>query len=192
MLDELDSSGRPGGRDVEAAPVVAQRGVDHVGITVPDLEEATAFFVEVLGCVVLYEHPGSDPARAYARLGAEPGAHPRRVRMLRCANSANIELFEWEAPRQRTDFPRPSDQAIQHVAIYVEDVDAAARALREHGIEVLAGPNPLPGPEAGAGNRFVYTRTPWGMTLELISYPSPLTYPAEVSATRWVPAPRGF
>ena len=26
------------------------RGVDHIGITVPDIEQATAFFVDVLGC----------------------------------------------------------------------------------------------------------------------------------------------
>jgi catechol 2,3-dioxygenase-like lactoylglutathione lyase family enzyme len=26
------------------------RSVDHIGITVPDIEQATAFFVDVLGC----------------------------------------------------------------------------------------------------------------------------------------------
>jgi catechol-2,3-dioxygenase len=26
------------------------RGVDHIGITVPDIEQAIAFFVDVLGC----------------------------------------------------------------------------------------------------------------------------------------------
>ena len=29
------------------------RGVDHVGITVPNMEQATAFFVDVLGCELL-------------------------------------------------------------------------------------------------------------------------------------------
>ena len=26
------------------------RGVDHIGITVPDIEQATTFFVDVVGC----------------------------------------------------------------------------------------------------------------------------------------------
>ncbi|MGH3107316.1 MAG: VOC family protein, partial [Rubrobacter sp.] len=30
------------------------RGVDHIGITVPDMEQATSFFVDVLGCELLY------------------------------------------------------------------------------------------------------------------------------------------
>ena len=29
-------------------------GVDHVGLTVPDLEKATSFLVDVLGCEYLY------------------------------------------------------------------------------------------------------------------------------------------
>ena len=30
------------------------RRLDHIGVTVPDLEEATSFFVDVLGCEYLY------------------------------------------------------------------------------------------------------------------------------------------
>ena len=30
-------------------------GTDHVGFTVPDLEAATRFFVEVIGCVQVFE-----------------------------------------------------------------------------------------------------------------------------------------
>ena len=29
-------------------------GLDHVGLTVPDLEEATRFLVDVIGCEYLY------------------------------------------------------------------------------------------------------------------------------------------
>ena len=31
------------------------RGTDHIGITVPNLEEAVDFFVNVIGCEPLYE-----------------------------------------------------------------------------------------------------------------------------------------
>src|SRR5215208_395383 len=39
------------------------RGVEHIGITVPNMEQATAFFVDVLGCELLYERepPGMMP-----------------------------------------------------------------------------------------------------------------------------------
>jgi catechol 2,3-dioxygenase-like lactoylglutathione lyase family enzyme len=30
-------------------------GTDHVGFTVPDLEVATRFFVDVIGCVQVFE-----------------------------------------------------------------------------------------------------------------------------------------
>ena len=47
----------------------------------------------------------------------------------------------------------------------------------------------LPGPEAGEGNRFIYARTPWGLTVELISYPDPMAYERHGGARRWRPAP---
>jgi glyoxylase I family protein len=30
-------------------------GLDHIGFTVPDIELATRFFVEVIGCEVVFE-----------------------------------------------------------------------------------------------------------------------------------------
>jgi catechol 2,3-dioxygenase-like lactoylglutathione lyase family enzyme len=163
------------------------RGVDHVGITVPDMEQATAFFVDVLGCELLYERepPGDDSPRD--RLGVPAGSRIQTVRFLRCANGANIELFEFYSPDQREDFPRPSDVGIQHLAVYVDDLDAAAEHLRRHGVKLMSGPNPLPGPEAGEGNRFIYARTPWGLTVELISYPTPMAYEQHGEARRWRP-----
>ena len=166
-------------------------GVDHVGITVPNMEQATAFFVDVLGCELLYERepPGDDSPRD--RLGVPAGSRIQAVRFLRCANGANIELFEFSSPDQREEFPRPSDVGIQHLAIYVDDLDAAVEHLRHHEVNLMSGPNPLPGPEAGEGNRFIYARTPWGLTVELISYPAPMAYEQHSEVRRWRPVPTG-
>ena len=171
-MDELTTSSG------ESPTLPGLRGVDHIGITVPDMEQATDFFVDVLGCELLYERepPRDDAPRD--RLGVPAGSRIQAVRFLRCANGANIELFEFYSPDQREEFPRPSDVGIQHLAVYVDDLDAAAEHLDRHGINLLSGPNPLPGPEAGEGNRFIYARTPWELTLELISYPSPMGLPA--------------
>jgi catechol 2,3-dioxygenase-like lactoylglutathione lyase family enzyme len=182
-VDDLTTS--PG----EGSVLPGLRGVDHIGITVPNMEQATAFFVDVLGCELLYERepPGDDAPRD--RLGVPAGSRIQGVRFLRCATGANIELFEFYSPDQREEFPRPSDVGIQHLAVYVDDLDAAAEHLRRHGVNLMSGPNPLPGPEAGEGNRFIYARTPWGLTVELISYPASMAYEQHSDARRWRPMP---
>ena len=43
-MDELNTTAG------ESPALPGLRGVDHIGITVPDMEQATAFFVDVLGC----------------------------------------------------------------------------------------------------------------------------------------------
>lgn len=169
------------------AGLPGMRGVDHLGITVPDVEQASAFFVDVLGCELLYEREPPRDDSPSDRLGVPAGSRIQAVRFLRCANGANIELFEFSAPYQREEFPRPSDVGIQHLALYVDDLDAAVEHLRRHGVNLMSGPNPLPGPEAGEGNRFIYARTPWGLTVELISYPKPMAYEQHSDARRWRP-----
>jgi catechol 2,3-dioxygenase-like lactoylglutathione lyase family enzyme len=173
----------------EGTALPGLRGVDHIDITVPDMEQATAFFVDVLGCELLYERepPGDDFPRD--RLGVPAASRIRAVRFLRCANGASIELFEFYSPEQREDFPRPSDIGIQHLAVYVDELDAAAQHLRRHGVKLMSGPNALPGPESGEGNRFIYARTPWGLTVELISYPASMAYERHSDTRRWRPMP---
>jgi glyoxylase I family protein len=93
----------------------------------------------------------------------------RRLKFLRCGNGANFELFEYEAPEQRREPPRNSDVGGHHVALYVDDLDAAIAHLREHGVRVLDGPTASAGP--AEGNRWIYFLSPWGMQFELVSYP---------------------
>ena len=46
----------------EGTALPGLRGVDHIGITVPNIEQATTFFVDEIGCELLYEcePPGDD------------------------------------------------------------------------------------------------------------------------------------
>src|SRR3712207_9078324 len=91
-------------------------------------------------------------------------------------------------PPRSTLFPYTTlFRSIQHLAVYVDDLDAATEHLRRHGVSLMSGPNPLPGPEAGEGNRFIYARTPWGLTVELISYPAPMAYEQRASPRRGRP-----
>ena len=146
-------------------------GLDHVGLTVPDLEEATRFLVDVLGCEYLYSlGPLRDDDGVWMRthLNVDPRA-VARVRFFRCGADPVLEVFEYSAPRQRTEPPRNSDIGGHHLALYVDDLDAAVRYLRERGVEVLGEPTASAGPHEG--QRWVYFLAPWGAQFELVSYP---------------------
>jgi catechol 2,3-dioxygenase-like lactoylglutathione lyase family enzyme len=163
-------------------------GVEHVGLTVPDLDAATAFFVGVLGCVQVFE---AGPFRAddnwmAEHLNVHPRAEIRRLRMVKCGTGPALELFEYVAPDQARTGPANSDVGGHHVAFYVEDMATAVRYLRERGVRVLGEPTTLTtGPSAGL--TFVYFLAPWGLQLELVSYPRGLAYEAGSAVRLWRP-----
>jgi glyoxylase I family protein len=163
-------------------------GIEHIGLTVPDLDEATAFFVDVLGCVQVFE---AGPFRAEdnwmaEHLNVHPRAEIRRLRMLKCATGPALELFDYAAPGQGRTVPANSDIGGHHVAFYVADMAAAVRYLRDRGVRVLGEPVVLTtGPSAGL--TFVYFLAPWGLQLELVSYPRGLAYEAGSAVRLWRP-----
>lgn len=171
---------------------VSARGIDHVGITVPDIDAATAFFVDVFDAVVLYDSlpAGAQPnagRELERRMGVPGGTQERRIRMLRLGNGPGVELFEFTGPEQQAP-ARPCDFGLQHLALYVDDPAAMADRVRRAGGEQFGGVSPLPGPESGEGNEFVYCRAPWGTTLELLCYPTAQPYEESTVARRWRPA----
>lgn len=126
-------------------------GLDHVGLTVPDLEEATRFLVDVIGCEYLYSlGPLADERGAWMQthLNVDPRA-VARVRFFRCGSSPVLEVFEYTAPAQRTTPPRNSDVGGHHVALYVDDLDAGVRYLKARGVTVLGEPTASAGPHKG-------------------------------------------
>jgi catechol 2,3-dioxygenase-like lactoylglutathione lyase family enzyme len=146
-------------------------GVDHIGFTVPDLEAAGAFLVDVLGCEYLYSlgpfvHDDDD------WMSEHLAVHPRatmRNRFFRCGSQVIFEVFQYDAPDQDRVPPRNSDVGGHHVALYVDDLDTAVAYLREQGVRVLGEPTASSG--AHEGQRWVYFLAPWGMQFELVSYP---------------------
>ncbi len=154
------------------APVPGLTGVEHIGLTVPDIEAATRFFVDVLGAAALYDigpFETSDDWMAN-HLAVHPRAKIRKLRVLQVANGPVLELFEFTAPDQRTTMPRNSDHGGWHIAFYVEDMEAALAALKAHHCEIQSGPVEMTeGPSAGLS--WLYFRAPWGQQLELVSYP---------------------
>ena len=145
--------------------------LDHIGFTVPDLEAATTWLVDVIGCEYMYRLGPFQDAGDWMteHLGVDARAVMRELRFFRCGGQAVFEVFEYEAPERSTTPPRNSDVGGHHVALYVDDLDAAVAYLRDRGVHILGEPTSSRG--ASAGQRWVYFRSPWGMQFELVSYP---------------------
>ena len=146
--------------------------LDHVGFTVPDLEAAHTWLVDVLGCEYMYSlgpfaSPDSDWMREH--MNVDPRTVMRQLRFYRCGGQAVFEVFQYEAPEQATDMPRNSDIGGHHVALYVDDLDTAVAYLHAQGVTVLG--EPTVSRSASEGQRWVYFLSPWGMQFELVSYP---------------------
>ena len=70
--------------------------------------------------------------------------------MVRCGRSANIELFGYTAPDQRTTSRRTPIGRGHHIAFYVTDIDAAVAYMVSKGVQKFLGPLPVTeGPAAG-------------------------------------------
>jgi catechol 2,3-dioxygenase-like lactoylglutathione lyase family enzyme len=167
---------------------MAIRGIEHIGITVPDLEQATSFFAYAFGAEKIYEmldEPLEGPA-VESGLGVPTGARIEAIRMLRLGEGPNLELFTYSGTAQR-DPVLPSDYGLQHFCIYVDDIEEAAARLEKAGGQLLSEPGDLPGGDAGEGNQYLYARTPWGSTVELVTYPSPQAYESRIPLRRWRP-----
>jgi glyoxylase I family protein len=147
------------------------RRLDHIGVTVPDLEEATTFFVDVLGCDYLYPLGpyGADDDWMAVHMGVDPTATVPELRFFRCGDQAVFEVFQYLASEQRTEVPRNSDVGGHHIALYVDDLDEAVRYLVGKGVTMMGEPTVSTG--LHEGQRWVYFRSPWGLQLELVSYP---------------------
>ncbi|MEO8906690.1 MAG: VOC family protein [Microbacteriaceae bacterium] len=167
------------------------RGLEHVAIVVPDLTEATSFFRTVLGWPVAFSAgPFGDP-HGGDWMVKNFDLHPRSVvKQLAVVRSPllNFELFEGSAPDQATHWPRLLDIGGLHLALYVDDIDAALDFLVAAGCESLGGIKPLGGPETGDGARFGHVRTPFGLYLELITYPNGREYEANASFVAFNPS----
>jgi len=165
------------------AAVPGITGLDHIGITVPDIEEAHRFFVDVLGCEYMYRlGPYQDAEGTWMEdhMNVHPRTVMRQMRFFRLGGRAVFEVFQYEAPGQGVTPPRNSDVGGHHVAIYVEDMDAAVAALHAHDLRVLGEPTVSSG--ASEGQRWLYFLSPWGMQFELVSYPDGKAYDRDPGA----------
>jgi catechol 2,3-dioxygenase-like lactoylglutathione lyase family enzyme len=161
-------------------PLPGLRRVDHVGLTVPNLDEAVAFFRNVLGGRELYRVGPfkSDDDWMQRYLGVHPRAEVTQLAVVRMPGGPDLELFEYVAPDQRPQHPRNSDIGAAHLAFMVDDLDAVLAQLPAHGLEPMGEPVTMTeGPSAGL--TWLYALSPWGLQLEFVSAPEGLAFERE-------------
>ena len=165
------------------------RGLDHIGVTVPDIEQAVGFFQEVLGCQEAFRFgPFMDDKGTFMQdlVNVNPRAVIKQIVLVRCGQGSNIELFQYSSPDQKTEEPRNSDYGGHHLAFYVKDIKAAVDKAKANGLKTFMGPFPIKeGP--AAGQSITYVLAPWGMQLELISYPKSMAYEKGAKTRLWAP-----
>ncbi|WP_114907118.1 methylmalonyl-CoA epimerase [Ornithinimicrobium murale] len=131
--------------------------IDHVGIAVPDLDEAIAFHRDVLGLVVLHEETNEEQGVREAMVGA-PGAPE---------GSALLQLLAPLSPESTiAKFIDRSGPGLQQLAYRVADVEAVSAVLRERGLRLL-----FDGPRRGTGGsriNFVHPKDTGGVLVELV------------------------
>ncbi|MGF1535219.1 MAG: VOC family protein [Elainellaceae cyanobacterium] len=153
--------------------------VASVGMTVSDLDEAIAFYEQVLDFETL--SVTEVHGREYELL---QGVFGLRMRVARLQLGAEIiELTEYLTVGGRP-IPvdsRSNDLWFQHVAIVVSDMDAAYQQLRSFDVQhVSTGPQRLPETiPAAADIEAFYFQDPDGHNLELIFFPP------DKGAPRW-------
>ena len=129
-------------------------GIDHVGIAVPDLDEAIAFYADAFGMTV--EHQETNEAQGV------------REAMLRVGDSDScLQLLAPLTPESTiAKFLDRSGPGLQQLAYRVTDLDAVSAVLRERGLRLLYD-------EARRGTadsriNFVHPKDAGGVLVELV------------------------
>ncbi len=169
------------------------RGINHVGLTVPDLQQATDFLQKALDARFVYNGlTENDPPRQGAdterQLGLSSGSMVIKQRLLRIGNGPNLELFEIVSNDQQQPV-RLQDIGWNHISLYVDDIDYAIERVRAAGGRFLSEVHENSRHEDTENNASVYFQAPWGSLIELQSIPNGYYYPDDSEADTWMPEP---
>ncbi|MGA1662538.1 MAG: methylmalonyl-CoA epimerase [Candidatus Nanopelagicales bacterium] len=139
-------------RDPMAAadPVITR--IDHVGIAVPDLDEAIRFYADAFGVEVVHEEVNEEQGVREAML-AVGDSHIQLLAPLR-PDSPIGRFLDRQGP------------GIQQVAYTVDDIDAASDRLRAAGVRMLYD-EPKSG-TAGSRVNFAHPKDCGGVLIELV------------------------
>ncbi|KAA0018499.1 VOC family protein [Antrihabitans cavernicola] len=137
------------------------RRFDHIGITVADLDSATAFFV---GLGLEVEGTGSVQGEFVETVCAIPGAHCNIVMLRPPGGGSALELSSFVTPDHLPGSPTAmaNEVGLRNVSFEVDDLQAAVDAVAVDGYGLVGG--------IGAYEnsvRMAYVRGPEGIIVSL-------------------------
>lgn len=152
--------------------------VDHVSLTVPDMDAAIDFYTRVFGAELAYRmgpfdaaeiprmESGKDWTDAHVNV---PGAR-LELAMLKWSDGFGMELFQYDLPADSVKAPpRNCDIGSRHLCVAVDDLDATIAFLKEEGCTPMDGSiDMLDGP--CEPSRSWYVLDPFGNQLEMMEY----------------------
>lgn len=129
--------------------------VDHVGIAVPDLDAALAFYAETFGLHAVHQETNEDQGvrEAMLAVGPDPGTRLQLLAPL-TPDSPIARFLDRTGP------------GLQQLAYRVVDVEQAAAVLRARGLRLLYD-EPRRG-TAGSRVNFVHPKDAGGVLVELV------------------------
>ena len=139
----------------------------HTSWTVSDVDAAVARFCGCFGFDVAARIDG--PADVNETLTGVKDA-PLKIAHLRVPGGHMVELIQYLGPDDRAALgARPCDTGAAHIALGVDDMEAAVATAGDYGIELMNGVMELydPGLE---GVKACYLRDPDGIMIELIQW----------------------
>lgn len=146
--------------------------VNHVGLSVPDLDAALAWYRQVLGFRLLTEpvemhvdDPGLGPA-----LVAMLGPKIRRFRMahMTAGNGVGLQVFEYlePAPEPGVHQDAPWRGGFSHICVTASDIEGLATSIARNGGRGSEVFRSIPGKPYAAA----YCADPWGNVIEINSH----------------------
>ncbi|ROQ19189.1 VOC family protein [Gallaecimonas pentaromativorans] len=171
------------------AALINSPGIDHVGITVPDLKQAETFLTDTFGCVPV-THIG--PFEMSHSLSPDrskqvaPRAQSISITMMRCGHGSNVELFAYQDDTASKVIPDAESLGASHIAFYTDDVQASVAKLKAQGLTIIGEPITMPSGDT-QGETWVHFLSPWGSEMELVGYPNGKGYEKHSNIKLWNP-----
>ena len=128
--------------------------IDHVGIAVPDLDEAIAFYRDAFGMTVLHTETNAEQGVREAMVGVGDSGSCVQLLAPLTPDSTIAKFLDRNGP------------GVQQVAYRVTDIDAACRTLRGRGLRLLYDE-----PKRGTSNsrvNFIHPKDAGGVLVELV------------------------
>lgn len=141
--------------------------IDHIGMNVPDIDSAVAFFSDLIGATVISDiRPGNIPAEWKTRFRWHQSSELERFVMLQLNGGAKVELFQYRGQEINHEQPHEDDIGASHFALKTGDIAQSLKVIKARGLTVLN--DPITNPD---GVQWFYFLTPWGAQIELVALP---------------------